>query len=126
MPEILHVLKDYIIPEDYIMAKNFMCLRFASTLSSRIILNPRTIGATVDSSHKSRVELKETHLYEASIESSHKYLYMLELHQSIYTLFTYYLCFEDVIVQRHDLSWLADIISWPKDLISMYHDLKVS
>ena len=38
-----------------------------------------------------------------------------------YALFTHYLYSKGVVLQRRHLSWLADFMSWPKDLFYVYH-----
>ena len=89
-------------------------------------------GARIKTSHKyqqmSKTDTLSLLITDIPKASSSKGIIFHSLRTSCHGLRTYFM--HIMFLRRHSLkassSWPADIISWPKGLISVYHDPKVS
>ena len=114
----LHCARDYIVPEVCIIPRLHCSLSFAC--------------AQIKSSHKyqqmSKIDMFVLLVIFILKESSSKGVIFHGLRTSCHGLRTYFML--TMSLRYHSLkassSWPADIISWPKGLISVYHNPKVS
>ena len=136
----LHCARYCMCPKKCIIAcaRYCMCPKKCIIASARSLHKPKIASclkftcAQIKSSHKyqqmSKTDTLSLLITDIPKASSSKGIIFHGLRTSCNGLRTYFM--HIMFLRRHSLkassSWPADIISWPKGLISVYHDPKVS